>query len=88
MCACQWTDLLLELELLTRIARLALTQKNYDLVYMHTYMYDTYMYVCMHLSTYVHIHTYMYMHAYMSTYTCGSSAVTLSASFGDIIVLL
>ena len=45
MCACQWTDLLLELELLTRIARLALTQKNYDLVYMHT---CTCMLICPH----------------------------------------
>jgi tetratricopeptide (TPR) repeat protein len=32
VCACQWSDVMLELELLTRIARLALLQGNHSLV--------------------------------------------------------
>ena len=32
VCGCQWSDVLLELELLTRIARPALLQSNYKLV--------------------------------------------------------
>ena len=33
---CEWSDVLLELELLTRIARLALLQKSYSLVQVYT----------------------------------------------------
>lgn len=43
MCVGEWSDTLLELELLTRIARLALVQGNYHLVGVIVYQFDGYL---------------------------------------------